>query len=62
MEDIVSSDQNHVKKVCKDFEIKSLEEYQDLNLKKDRLLLANVSKNFRNMVLEIYELDPAKLL
>ena len=62
MEDIVSSDQNHVKKVCKDFEIKSLEEYQDLNLKKDRLLLANVSKNFRNMVLEIYELGPAKLL
>ena len=29
-------------------------------VQRDTLLLTNVSENFRNMCLEIYELDPAK--
>ena len=60
MEDITEADCAHTKKVCKDFEIKNLGEYHDLYLQSDTLLLADVFENFRNMCLEIYELDPAK--
>ena len=62
IEDITDSDYNHAKRVCKDFEIKYLDEYRDLYLKSNTLLLADVFKNFRKMYLEIYQLDPAKLL
>ena len=48
--------------MCKDFEIKNLGEYHDLYVQSDTLLLANIFENFRNMSLEIYELDPAKFL
>ena len=47
------------KGLCKDFEIKNLGEYHDLYVQSDTILLA---ENFRNMGLEIYELDPKKLL
>ena len=52
----------HAKRVCKDFEIKKLRECHDLYVQSDTLLLADVFENFRNMYLEIYELDPAKFL
>ena len=52
----------HGKRVCKDFEIKSLSEYHDLYLKNDILLLADVFKNSRKMCLKIYHLDPLKFL
>ena len=58
MEDI--ADAHYAKNVCKDFEIKNLEEYHDLYVQSNTLLLADVFENFRNMCLEIYELDPAK--
>ena len=61
MEDITDADYVHAKKVCKDFEIKNLGEY-DLYVQSDTLLLADVLENFRNMCLKIYELDPAKFL
>ena len=57
MEDIIDT-----KRVCKDFEIKSLGEYHDLYVQSDTLLLADVFKNFRNMFLAIYKLDPAKCI
>ena len=50
------------KRVCKDFEIKSLGKYHDLYIQSDILLLADVFENFQNMCLEIYELDPAHFL
>ena len=50
------------KRVCKDFEIKSLGEYHNLYVQSNTLLLADVFENFRNKCLEIYELDPAKFL
>ena len=62
MEDITDADYAHVKRVCKEFEIKKLGEYHNLYVKSDTLLLADVSENFRNMCPEIYQLDPAKFL
>ena len=59
MEDITDADYAYAKRVCKDFEIKNLGKY-DLYVQNDTLLLADVFQNFRNMCLEIYELDPAK--
>ena len=62
MEVITDLDYNHAKGICKDFEIKHLGEYHDWYLKSDILLLADVFENFRQMCLEIYELDSAKFL
>ena len=50
------------KRVRKDFEIKRLGEYLDLYVHNYTLLLADVFQNFRNMCLEIYELDPTNSL
>ena len=60
MEDITDEDYVHAKRVCKDFEIKNLGEYHDLHVQSDILLLADVFEIFRNMHIEIYELDPVK--
>ena len=60
MEDITDADYGHAISVCKDFEIKNFREYHDLYVQSDTLLLADVCENFRNMSLEICELDPAE--
>ena len=60
MEDITDADYAHAKRVCKDHEIKDLREYHHLYVQSDTLLLADVFENFRNMCLEIYEVDPGK--
>ena len=52
----------HTQKVCKDFKIRNLRDYHDLYVQSDKLLLANVFGNFRNMCLEIYDLDPSHFL
>ena len=62
MEDITDADYTHVKRVCKDFEIKNLEEYHDLYVKINTLLLADVLEDFRDMCLKIYELHLARYL
>ena len=62
MEDITDADYVHAEGVCKDFEMKNLAEYHDLYVQSDTSLLADVFENFRNMCLEIYELDPAKFI
>ena len=62
MEDITDADYAHTKRVFKDFETKNLEEYHDLCVESDTLLLADAVEKFRNMRLEIYKLDPAKFL
>ena len=59
MEDATDADYGHAKRVCKNFKIKSFGEY-DLYVQSNTLLSAYVFDNFRNMCLEIYELDPAK--
>ena len=40
----------------------NMEEYHDLYVQSDTLLLADVFDNFRNMRLKIYDLDPVKVL
>ena len=62
IKNITDADYAHVKRICKDFEIKNLGEYHDFYVQSNTLLLADVFENFRNMCLKIYELDPAKLL
>ena len=62
MRDITDSDYAHEKRVCKDFEIKNLQNYHYLYIQSDTLLLSNVFENFGNMCLEIYEFHPAKFL
>ena len=57
MEDITDADYAHPKRVCKNFEIKKLEEYHNLYVKSNTLLLADVFENYINMFLKIYELD-----
>ena len=45
MENITDPDYLHAKKVCKDFEIKTLGEYHDFYLKSSTIPLADVFKN-----------------
>ena len=48
-----------MKRVYKEFKLKNLDDYHDLYVQSDTLLLDNVFKNFRKKCIEIYELDPA---
>ena len=62
MEGITDEDYAHAKRVCKDFKIKNLEDYYDLYVQSDTLLLADVFEIFRNICLKAYELDPAHFI
>ena len=62
IEDTTDADYTHAKGVSKNFEIKNLGEYHDLNIQSNTLLLADAFENFRNMCLKIYEPDPAHFL
>ena len=57
MEDITDVDLRHAKKVFKSLNNKYLGDYHDLYVQSDILLLADVFENFRNMCIEVYELD-----
>ena len=63
MEDITDADYVHIKRVCKDVEIKKLGEYHDFFfVQTDTLLLADAFANFGNICLRLYELDSAKFI
>ena len=62
MEDITYADYAHVKRVCKDFQIKKFRRILRLVCQSDTLIATNVFENFKNICLAIYELDPAKFL
>ena len=49
VEEVTAVDYKHVKRVCKDFQIKNLEEYHYLYVQNDTLLLTYVSEKFRNL-------------
>ena len=58
LEYISDEDYAHAQKVCEVFDIKNRGEYHDLYGQGDTLLLADITENFTNMCIEIYELDP----
>ena len=61
METIANADYTYAKRVCKDLKfVKNLGGYYDLYVPSDTALLPDVFENFRNICLEIYELDPAR--
>ena len=72
MEDITDVDYRHAKRVfngiafneivLKSFNNKKLGDCHDLYVQSDTLLPADVFENFRNMCIEVYELDPAHFL
>ena len=55
---VTNGEYGHARKVWKTFDIKTTDEYNDLYLKSDVLLLADVFQNFRKMCLQYYKLDP----
>ena len=62
LEDITDDYYTHAQKVFKKLKLKSLDDYHDLYVQSDTLLLADVFENFRNKCIEIYELDSAHFL
>ena len=62
LEDISDADYAHAQKVWEVFGIKDRGKYHDLYAQSNTLLLADAFENFRNMFLEIYELDPVYFL
>ena len=61
MENSTDIDYRDANKVFKKFKLKNLGDYHELFVQSDTLLLADVFENFRNMYIEIYEVDPANL-
>ena len=55
-------DDRHAERVFKSLNNKNLGDYHDFYVQSDTLLLADVFENFRNMCIEVYELDPANFL
>ena len=62
MEGITNVDYRHGKRVFKYFNNENIDNYHDLYVQNDTLLLANIFENFRNVTIKIYELDPAQIL
>ena len=58
MEDITDSDYTN----AKSFKINNSDEYHDLNVHSDPLLLVNLFELFINMCHEMYDSDPALFL
>ena len=59
MKDITDVDYRHAKIVYIEFNNKKLGDYHDLYVQSDKLLIADVFENFRNMCYNIHDLDPA---
>ena len=61
-EDIEEFDYRHGNNVFNNFKLNNLGDYHDLYVQSDSLLLADVFKNFRDMCINVYKLDPAHFL
>ena len=58
IEIIIDIDYTHAR-VFKKFKMSNLDDYHDLYVQSDTLLLADIFENFRDMSLKTYGLDPA---
>ena len=52
----------HAHKVWKVYKRKNPDEYHDLNVQCDTLLLSDVFENFRDKCIDIYEFNPTHFL
>ena len=59
MSGVSDKEYEHACKVWNEFGIKNMGEYQDLYLKTDTILLANVFESLRSVCMKNYGLDPA---
>ena len=59
MENITDIDYRHAMRVFEEFKMNNLDDYHDLYVQSDTLLLADIFENFRNISLKTYGLDPA---
>ena len=59
---MTKEDYVHSQKVWKKFKVKDIREYHDLYVQTDVLLSPDVFESFTGMFLEIYGLDPSRLL
>ena len=62
MVSVTDADYKHVKRVWEDCGLENLNQYHDVYIQSDTVLLADIFESFRNKFLEIYELDPAHFL
>ena len=62
MEDIEDIDYRHANNLFNNFKLNNLGDYHDLYVRSDTLLLADVFENFRDMCINVYELDPSHFL
>ena len=62
MENIDDINYRHGNNVFNKFKLKHLGEYHDLYFQSDTLLHVDLFENFRNMCINVYELDPAHFL
>ena len=58
-EGITDEDYQHAHTVWKEFDIESMKDYHNLYKLSDVLLLADIFKNFRNICMNNYGLDPS---
>ena len=61
-ENISDEDYNHALNVWETFDCKTSQDYHDVNLKSDVLILADVLEKFRKTCLKHYKLDPCRYL
>ena len=62
MENITEMDYIHANNVFKTFKLNNLDDYHDLYVQSDTLLLTDVFENFRKACIKTYELDPAHFI
>ena len=62
LEDITDEHSIHAQNVFDEFKFKNLDEYHNVYIQSDTLLLPDAFENFKNKCIEIYEFDSARFL
>ena len=62
LEDIADKDYTHAQKVLEELKIKNQDDYHDLYVQSNTLLLPDILGDFRKKCTELYEIDPAHFL